>query len=98
MLISTGLNAETDERAVAEVRHVLQVADLIKADRLVRLNAVVNEIAEERAQRFLGRTLEVRSSIHTWRARLLQRHGALASFTFGPDFVRAGLNACTMFC
>ncbi|KAK9841311.1 hypothetical protein WJX74_003675 [Apatococcus lobatus] len=36
-----------------------QVADLIKADRLVRLNAVVNEIAEERAQRFLGRTLEV---------------------------------------
>lgn len=49
--------------AVAEARHVLQVADLIKADRLVRLNAVVNEIAEERAQRFLGRTLEVRSSI-----------------------------------
>lgn len=38
---------------------VVQVADLIKADRLVRLNAVVNEIAEERAQRFLGRTLEV---------------------------------------
>ena len=31
-----------------------QVADLIKADRLVRLNAVVNEVAEERAQRFLG--------------------------------------------
>lgn len=36
-----------------------QVADLIKADRLNRLNAVVNEIAEERAQRFMGRTLEV---------------------------------------
>lgn len=36
-----------------------QVADLIKADRLNRLNAVVNEIAEERAQRFAGRTLEV---------------------------------------
>jgi len=36
-----------------------QVADLIKADRLVRLNAVVNEIAEARAQRFEGRTLEV---------------------------------------
>ena len=31
-----------------------QVADLIKADRLVRLNAVVNEVAEERAQRFCG--------------------------------------------
>ena len=42
---------------------VLQVADLIKADRLVRLNAVVNEIAEERAQRFLGRTLEVTSLV-----------------------------------
>ncbi len=41
-------------------KSLLQVADLIKADRLVRLNAVVNEIAEERAQRFLGRTLEVR--------------------------------------
>lgn len=36
-----------------------QVADLIKADRLNRLNAVVNEVATERAQRFLGRTLEV---------------------------------------
>ena len=31
-----------------------QVADLIKGDRLVRLNAVVNEVAEERAQRFCG--------------------------------------------
>jgi tRNA-2-methylthio-N6-dimethylallyladenosine synthase len=31
-----------------------QVADLIKADRLNRLNAVVNEVAEERAQRFAG--------------------------------------------
>lgn len=31
-----------------------QVADLIKADRLNRLNAVVNEVAEERAQRFKG--------------------------------------------
>lgn len=36
-----------------------QVADLIKADRLNRLNAVVNEVAEERAQRFKGRTVEV---------------------------------------
>lgn len=32
-----------------------QVADLVKADRLNRLNAVVNEVAEERAQRFQGR-------------------------------------------
>ncbi len=37
----------------------LQVADLIKADRLNRLNRVVNEVAEERAQRFLGETLEI---------------------------------------
>lgn len=36
-----------------------QVADLIKADRLNRLNAVVNEIAERRAQRFADRELEV---------------------------------------
>ncbi|PSC76975.1 tRNA-i(6)A37 modification enzyme [Micractinium conductrix] len=36
-----------------------QVADLIKADRLNRLNAVVNRVAEERAQRFLGRDLEI---------------------------------------
>ena len=36
-----------------------QVADLIKADRLNRLNAVVNEVAEERAQRFAGREMEV---------------------------------------
>jgi len=35
------------------------VADLIKADRLNRLNAVVMEVATERAQRFQGRTLEV---------------------------------------
>lgn len=31
-----------------------QVADLIKADRLNRLNKVVNAVAEERAQRFAG--------------------------------------------
>ncbi|CAD7695204.1 unnamed protein product [Ostreobium quekettii] len=36
-----------------------QVADLIKKDRLNRLNAVVNEVAEARAQRFAGRELEV---------------------------------------
>ena len=35
------------------------MADLIKADRLNRLNAVVNRVAEERAQRFLGRDLEI---------------------------------------
>lgn len=34
-----------------------QVADLVKADRLNRLNAVVNEVAEERAQRFKGAVL-----------------------------------------
>lgn len=31
-----------------------QVADLIKSDRLQRLNAVVNQVAEERSQRFKG--------------------------------------------
>lgn len=36
-----------------------QVADLIKKDRLNRLNAVVNRVAEERAQRFADRILEV---------------------------------------
>jgi tRNA-2-methylthio-N6-dimethylallyladenosine synthase len=36
-----------------------QVADLVKLDRLNRLNAVVLEVATERSQRFLGRTLEV---------------------------------------
>ena len=36
-----------------------QVADLVKADRLQRLNAVVNRVAEERAQRFLGRDLQL---------------------------------------
>ena len=37
----------------------MQVADLIKQDRLNRLNAVINEIAEERAQRFRDKTVEV---------------------------------------
>ena len=46
---------------VAQLRVLrpLQVAELIKLDRLIRLNAIVDEVAEERAQRFLGRKLEV---------------------------------------
>lgn len=36
-----------------------QIADLVKADRLNRLNAVVARVATERAQRFSGRTLDV---------------------------------------
>ena len=36
------------------------MADFVKLDRLNRLNEIVNEVAEERAQRFLGRTLPVR--------------------------------------
>jgi len=36
-----------------------QVADLVKSDRLARLNAVCAEVAAERAARFAGRTLEV---------------------------------------
>ena len=37
-----------------------QIADLVKADRLHRLNRIVNEVAEERAQRFVGTISEVR--------------------------------------
>ena len=36
-----------------------QVADLIKVDRLHRLNRIVNEVAEERAQRFVGSVAQV---------------------------------------
>ena len=36
-----------------------QVADLVKADRLHRLNRLVNEVAEERAQRFVGSLAQV---------------------------------------
>lgn len=36
-----------------------QIADLIKLDRLNRLNRIVNEVAEERAQRFLHQDVEV---------------------------------------
>jgi len=36
-----------------------QVADLIKADRLIRLNKVVMDVAHERSQRFNNRALEV---------------------------------------
>ena len=45
------------------VRSCGQVADLVKMDRLNRLNRVVNEVAEERAQRFAGRELEVHFSL-----------------------------------
>ena len=38
-----------------------QIADLIKADRLNRLNRIANEVAEERAQRFVGAVSEVTS-------------------------------------
>ena len=37
-----------------------QIADLVKADRLHRLNRIVNDVAEERAQRFVGTISEVR--------------------------------------
>ena len=37
-----------------------QIADLVKADRLHRLNRIVNDVAEERAQRFVGTVCEVR--------------------------------------
>lgn len=36
-----------------------QLADLVKLDRLARLNEVAHDVAEERAQRFMGRDLEV---------------------------------------
>ena len=37
----------------------LQVADLVKADRLARLNRVCWDVAEQRAQRLADRTLQV---------------------------------------
>ncbi len=36
-----------------------QIADLVKMDRLNRLNRIVNDVAEERAQRFLNHDVEV---------------------------------------
>jgi tRNA-2-methylthio-N6-dimethylallyladenosine synthase len=42
-----------------------QVADFIKMDRLNRLNRIVNEVAEERSQRFLDQHLEVRPMYST---------------------------------
>ena len=36
-----------------------QIADLVKADRLHRLNRIVTEVAEERAQRFVGSVAQV---------------------------------------
>jgi len=41
----------------------MQVADFIKSDRLNRLNAVANAVAEERAQRFQYQTLEVHTPL-----------------------------------
>jgi len=38
-----------------------QIADLVKADRLNRLNRIANEVAEERAQRFVGTVGQVRA-------------------------------------
>lgn len=43
-----------------------QVAELVKLDRLNRLNRVVTEVAAERAQRFLGRDVEVSCSGHQY--------------------------------
>ena len=40
----------------------VQVADLVKADRLQQLNDVCFAVAEERAQRLVNRTHEVRGS------------------------------------
>ena len=41
-----------------------QVAELVKLDRLNRLNRVVTDVAAERAQRFLGRDVEVSQPWH----------------------------------
>ena len=47
-------------REVCSRRESAQVADLVKADRLNRLNDVCWEVAEERAQRLGNRTHEAR--------------------------------------
>lgn len=59
MLVSSVLSLLVQQHMNSFLLLSLQVADLIKADRLNRLNAVVTEVATERSQRFLGRTLEV---------------------------------------
>lgn len=62
-----------------------QVADLIKSDRLNRLNAVCNRVAEERAQRFVDRDLQILvegpNPRNTEQARGRTRHNKLLYFT-----------------
>ena len=41
-----------------------QVAELVKLDRLNRLNRIVTDVAAQRAQRFLGRDVEVSQCWH----------------------------------
>lgn len=55
--VNTAAYSPRPNTPAAEWEH--QVADLIKMDRLNRLNRVVMEVATERSQRFAGRTLEV---------------------------------------
>lgn len=55
--VNTAAYSPRPNTPAAEVEN--QVADLVKMDRLNRLNLVVNTIVEERAQRFADRTLEV---------------------------------------
>lgn len=53
------VHLEEEGRVREVVGDEVQVAELVKQDRLNRLNRVVNQVAEERAQRFLDRDLEV---------------------------------------
>lgn len=64
-----------------------QIADLVKADRLHRLNRIVNEVAEERAQRFVGTISEVRlpCCCHATCLTTPQRRAAQRAAQHAPD-------------
>lgn len=72
-----------------------QVADLVKADRLRRLNAVVDEVAEERARRFLGRELEL--LVEGVNPKLAEARRTGAALVGGSAFGRSRHNKLVFF-
>ena len=68
----------------AALRHD-QVAELVKLDRLNRLNGVVTGVAAERAQRFMGRDVEVSQNWH---------HGAVSPLKGRPGSATVVAEVC----
>lgn len=68
-----------------------QVADLVKADRLNRLNAVVNEVAEERAQRFTGVCCTNTECVGCMSCFSVQRDSSSQ-----PEIISPGLDDCAV--